>query len=200
MKIVYLFLFLFVSKILISESNLLKEHLIEDFESISVDSKNIRIRDYSIEIPEVKTSSLITSPDIVSNQSLLLRIKHTKPKSAFELYFPKKYVIDDFVQSFNIRLYSTNFSGKLYLIVKDSEFTAHNLLVGNLNFTGWKKIELLVPNKFIQKDWIINQKTFVQILGFYYVSESDKVDSRENIFVIDDIFAITRKKYLLLEN
>ena len=63
--------------------------LLEDFESLKLTNQSIKIQANTHYLPEVRMSKNLTSPDLQSNTSLLIRVSNEGSGIPMDLLFPK---------------------------------------------------------------------------------------------------------------
>jgi hypothetical protein len=189
-----IFLFLFSN---LGSDDLQTEIVLENFESGKLKSEILITKGNSKELPEIRKSTTFTSPDLVSEGSLLVRVPAPAIEQPFKIEFGNIYPISDYVLYFRFHIFSNLNSGSLYFVFEDSHFEIHKIHLINLNFDGWKTVEVPVPFKVKQEDRILGKTSQTWFKGFIYEPGPYVNKTRENLLAIDDIIIMTRKKYKL---
>lgn len=174
-----------------------KQIVLEDFETISLSPRNILT--FGKGKPELKIKNDFPSPSLRSIKYLSWSI----PESVQErvrFVWEKPLTIEPHTKEIQIWVYSTQLPGSLNLLVKDFEQTSHRLLLGKLNFRGWKKLKVKMPESIFQADLYPNQKTKIYILGLQYEPGPASATKKRQLFYTDDLTAYVRNKYILPEN
>lgn len=174
--------------------------IIEDFEESSWSEKNIRVFSNSQAKPEVKISKTITSPNILSESSLLLRFPKETIDQNIEIKFLSPKEIDKYALFIRFQIFANGQGGELAFLIEDANFEVKRFSICNLNFSGWKEIQIPLGNKVSQRDRVLNQPAKIRFLGFLYTPALDKSINREDILAIDDIEAFVLEKYKLPKN
>ena len=93
-------------------------------------------------------------------------------------------------------VYGKNFSGELSIMLKDANGNMKRLVMGKLNFLGWRKLSVPITDDIAQEDKYLAQKRNIEIVKILYnPSTLDRLPAW-NYFYIDDITAIVREKYI----
>lgn len=170
--------------------------LVEDFESITLTRQMFHIQANTNYLPEIRMSKHLTSPDLNSNTSLLIRIPPEGTGIPIDLVFQKPYILEDYIIEFEINLYSNQANGELFFYLLDTKFQKYKVLMANLNYDGWKRFRIPIGNKISQKDYILGKPSFVKLTGIQFSPSKKETKNKEDIIAIDDIFIIKRKKFL----
>ncbi|HMV42080.1 MAG TPA: hypothetical protein PK079_09605 [Leptospiraceae bacterium] len=192
-------LFLFSLFAQAKEEFIFKEKIcIQDFESISLSDLNVKVSANTSELPEIKFSKTLTSPDLQSNTSLLIRNLVGQKKNPFEIIFKKPLLISDHIIEIEFNIYSNKIRSDLFLILMDNKFQFHTILITHLDFDGWKQIKLPIQNGIYQSDFLLQDKSISKVIGFNIIpAKIGEIQNTENIIVLDDMFLIRRQKYIL---
>ncbi|MCB1142454.1 MAG: hypothetical protein KDK54_09470 [Leptospiraceae bacterium] len=168
--------------------------VLENFENFQFSEKNIIFHGNSEIYPEIKLTSLFTSPYMESNSSLLFRIPSGARFESIEVLLSTPYLIPELALELEFHLYSTARGGELYFFVEDSASRPHKVSVSRIQFTGWKKI--FVPMLSIpHEDFVLNEKKPIKITGFLLKPPPESEKSREFLVVIDNILLHHFNKY-----
>lgn len=173
--------------------------LLEDFETVTFKTDSFRIQANTDYLPDVRMSKTLTSPDLVSNTSLFIRIPSEGTGIPIDIHFPKPYEITDYILEIQFHLYSNQANGDLFLYIQDTKFQKHKILITRLNFDGWTSVTLPIGSKIFQSDFILGKPTAIKLTGFQINSNKKQVKDKEDLVAIDDIFIVKRKKYRFFE-
>lgn len=168
-----------------------KEKMVEDFENFDLQKYHLKNK-YNIS-PHFKISKYLTSPTKISRNSFMIRL--TKGSSSFHIQFNTPYEIQGYIESFHFEVFSNNTGGTIFLFLVDSHYLQHKIIIGKLDFKGWKSISVPIQNKIVQNDLTLYQNAKMKFVGLLY--EAPKVINEENerLIVLDDISVKTRDKY-----
>lgn len=176
-----------------SSAEIWKQVVVEDFETKEWSSKNLKTRLPAEYFPDIRTSSLLLSPERNSSQSLLLEVPAEKNQS-FEILWEQSWKTKGFVQEFQFHIYSSGSGASLYILLRDSTLEVKKILITHLSFEGWKKIRLNVIRKIRQDDIVFTKQNPVEFLGLLYEAPFEMKRGTRDLFAIDDILAIVRDK------
>ncbi|TGL73901.1 flagellar filament outer layer protein FlaA [Leptospira yasudae] len=176
-----------------SSAEIWKQVVVEDFETKEWSSKNLKTRLPAEYFPDIRTSSLLLSPERNSSQSLLLEVPAEKNQS-FEILWDQSWKTKGFVQEFQFHIYSSGSGASLYVLLRDSTLEVKKILITHLSFEGWKKIRLNVIRKIRQDDIVFTKQNPVEFLGLLYEAPFEMKRGTRDLFAIDDILAIVRDK------
>jgi hypothetical protein len=169
--------------------------LVEDFESIKITNQLFNVQANTNYLPDVRMSKNLTSPDLISNTSLLVRITPEAIGIPMNLRFSKPYILNDYIEEFQFHIYSNQANGELSIFVLDTKFQEHKIPIANLNFDGWKNFRVPIANLVSQKDFVIGKPGFMKFIGIQFSLAKKNTKNKEDLIAIDDIFVIKRKKY-----
>ncbi|MBN2737971.1 MAG: flagellar filament protein FlaA [Spirochaetales bacterium] len=83
-----------------------------------------------------------------------------------------------------------NFNHRLKLLVQDYFGNRHELSMGKLNFSGWKKMTVVIPPSITQWDYHYTAKAGIKILGFKV--ECELMETYGTFYIyFDDLSAYT---------
>jgi hypothetical protein len=173
--------------------------LLEDFESIKLTNQSIKVQANTNYLPDIRMSKNITSPDLVSNTSLLIRISSEGKGIPIDLLFPKPYQIENYIIEFEFYVYSNYANGDLFLYILDTNFQKHKIMIANLNYDGWKSFRIPIGNVIAQSNFTIGKSNFIKLTGIQFNPTKKETKDKEDMIAIDDIFIIKRVKYKLPE-
>ncbi len=169
--------------------------LLEDFENFKLSNLSVQMSANTHYLPQVRLSKNLTSPDLQSKTSLLIRIDSGQTGIPFDLKFTNPYTLEGYIVDFEFNIYSNNANGDLFLYFQDGKFQKHKLKVGSLNFDGWKTFKIPIGNLVFQSDFIIGKSTQYKLTGLQINVTKKETNQKEDIIVLDDIFWTSRKKY-----
>ncbi|PJZ64311.1 flagellar assembly protein FlaA [Leptospira wolffii] len=196
-RIVASFLFVFSHSIFAKDlSGIYKEVIVQDFETDSFGEENIKAKLGPELNPEVRISTVFRTPERDSEKSLYVEVSAERNQS-FQILFKKPWTSQEFVKEFSFHMYANEGGGSLFLLVRDSTLDMKKLLLTHFNFSGWKKVSLDISRKVRQDDLVTHKNSELVLLGFLYVAPFEMKRGAREVFVIDDILAKVRPKYLL---
>ena len=88
--------------------------------------------------PEVGVSGLLTSPELISEKSLLIRYTEESRFQPMEYIFNKPILLQDLVTRLEFHVYSSSNAGDIYFFIQDSFQETHKILLTRINFSGEK--------------------------------------------------------------
>ncbi len=144
--------------------------------------------------PEVSFSKIFTSPELRSTQSLLFRFTENSRFIPVEYFFEEPIFIQDYVSKFEFHIYSSSRGGEIYFFLEDGLSETHKILVSNINFTGWKKIQIPLQ-KMYQNDIIFRENRKMKCKGFLISPPQASESGNEFLIAIDDIIVYSLPKY-----
>ncbi|MGB4269170.1 MAG: flagellar filament outer layer protein FlaA [Spirochaetota bacterium] len=172
-----------------------KEIIIEDFETTEYTDKNISLRVVKDEKAGVSMRTDYPAP--VQNSKRYLGVKvFAKSGSVLTIIPAKPLIIDKYCKYINMWVYGKNFSGELSILVKDANGNIKRLVLGKLNFLGWRKLSVPITDEIAQEDKYLAQKRNIEIVKILYNPSTLERLPAWNYFYIDDITAIVREKYV----
>jgi hypothetical protein len=145
-------------------------------------------------IPEVSFSKIFTSPELRSTQSLLFRFTENSRFIPIEYFFEEPIYIQDYVSKIEFHIYSSSRGGEIYFFLEDGLSETHKILVSNIKFTGWKKVQLPLQ-KFYQNDIIFRENRKMKCRGFLISPPKASETGNEFLIAIDDIIVYSLPKY-----
>ncbi|MDY6934130.1 MAG: flagellar filament outer layer protein FlaA [Spirochaetota bacterium] len=171
------------------------EITIEDFENTEYNEKNIHYYTKSI---EEKAGIAVREdyPAPIKNSKKYLGLKlYGKLGNVLQIRPAKKLLIDKFCRSISIWIFGKNFSGELSILLKDADGNNHRIILGKLNFIGWRKLIFRIPDSIVQQDKYLTREKHIEIMKLIYKPGSRGRDPVWHYFYIDDITAMVREKY-----
>ncbi len=98
--------------------------------------------------------------------------------------------IEGITKSVSLWVTGRNTRHILKLIIKDHLGNYTELTMGDLNFSGWKKMVVAIPPSIIQRDYHYNDKMGIQIIGFKVECDLEETYGKYYIY-FDDLRAVT---------
>ena len=174
-----------------------REVTVEDFESAPYADKDVEITRTKDQTASVAIRSEYPAP--IRNSKKYLGVKvHGRVGDWTTINPPRELSIADHCQSISAWVYGKNFSGELFVVMKDADGQVKKLTFGKLNFLGWRKLSITLPKDFAQEDKYLSQPRKIHIVKIQY-NPGRTTQLKENdwdYFYIDDISAKVRKKYV----
>lgn len=171
------------------------EATLEDFETTQYTEKNIKyFTKSSEEKAGVKIMTQHPAPLKMSKKYLGVKL-YGKRGNALRIIPAKKIMIKKFCRSISIWIYGKKFAGELSLLLKDVNKKNHRLIFGRLNFVGWRKLTINIPNYVAQMDKNLNKKNHLKVLNILYKPFNKSQLPIWHYFYIDDLTAMNREKY-----
>jgi hypothetical protein len=173
---------------------LYQEIVLEDFETTNYTDKDLSFRSSGYQEGKLSMRDQNPAPTGSSKKYLGVKVK-ARAGDTFVIKPPKELAIDKYCKSINIWVYGKRFSGTLDILLMDGNQQAHRLRVGNLNFLGWKKLEVPIAKGLMQQDDFLNQKKVMRITQIMYTAANREQLARWQYFYIDEISVTVRDKY-----
>jgi len=178
----------------VSGDQVYHEVTLENFENTQYTDKNIDIRVIRDEKAGLSIRNEYPAP--LQNSKKYLGVKVFAKNGKVATITPAEpLVIKKHCKSINMWVYGKKFSGELSIILKDASDRSHRLVMGKLNFLGWRKLSIKLTDKVAQEDKYLSQKRQMEILKILYNPGNTGRLNQWNYFYIDDITAIVREKY-----
>ncbi len=172
------------------------EEIIENFEETEYTEKNlIYTKRADHEWAGIAIRDQYPAPIKESKKYLGVKL-YGKKGNALQIIPPKNLIIDKYCKSISVWVYGKNISGELSLLVMDAVGTTHRLVLGVLDYPGWRKLTVRLKRNIKQEDQYLNQKKNLKIIKILYKPFSTTRLPREHRFYIDDISVMVRDKYI----
>jgi len=113
-----------------------------------------------------------------------------------EIRFPEKPVGDRLV-SISIWVFSMDYPGSLYLLIRDGRGVLSRHSFGSLRYSGWKKLTVAIPDSVFQRDYSVSSAQNAVISGLLYTP--GPAGNNKRLLMIDSLSITVRRKYLLKE-
>ncbi len=171
------------------------EVTLEDFENTQYTDKNIDIRVVRNEKAGLAIREEYPAP--IQKSSKYLGVKVFGRNGRVATITPSEpYVIKKHCKTINAWVYGKKFSGELSIILKDAAGRSHRLVLGKLNFLGWRKLSIKLTDEIAQEDKYLSQERQMEILKIMYNPGNTGRVNQWNYFYIDDITVVVREKYM----
>jgi len=171
-----------------------QEIVLEDFETTLYSDKNISYSSTGYQDAKVAMRDQDPAPNGSSKKYLGVKVK-ARAGDNFIIKPVKDLMIDKFCRSIAMWVYGKNYSGELSILIMDANQQTHKLRLGNLNFMGWRKLQVPISKNIPQQDEFLNQKRFMKIMQIQYTAANREQVARWQYFYIDDISVMVRDKY-----
>lgn len=142
----------------------------------------------------VSISRELTPPVPESTQYATIRVP-TPETRRVRLQFKLAPQIKEYCRAFTFWLNVEKLHARLSLIVEDREGRRHFLDSGELQFRGWRKMRLAVPQRVHQQDWYLNERATLKLIGVEVVFARKYTKGKLPLILIDEIAAEVRAKY-----
>ncbi|MBN2617442.1 MAG: flagellar filament protein FlaA [Spirochaetales bacterium] len=98
--------------------------------------------------------------------------------------------IEGITKTVSLWVVGRNTRHTLKLIIKDHFGNYAELTMGDLNFSGWKKMVVAIPPNIVQRDYHYNDKMGIQIMGFKVECDLEETYGRYYLY-FDDLRAVS---------
>lgn len=142
----------------------------------------------------VNISRELAPPVSESTQYVAIRIPEPETRRV-RLQFIKPPEVKSYCRAFTFWLNVEKLHARMSLIVEDREGRRHFLDSGELQFRGWRRMRLPVPQKVHQQDWYLNEKSALKLIGIEVVFARKYTKNKLPLILIDEIAAEVREKY-----
>lgn len=172
------------------DAKIYKSEMLENFEEKTISE---------IFLPQetaatVTISRELTPPVSESTQYIAIRIPEPETRRV-RLQFAKPPEVKAYCRAFTFWLNVEKLHARLSLIVENREGRRHFLDSGELQFRGWRRMRLSVPQKVHQQDWYLNEKSALKLIGIEVVFARKYTKNKLPLILIDEIAAEVRDKY-----
>jgi hypothetical protein len=175
-------------------SSVYTQMTVEDFESSQYTESNIKYAVSTYQKGGIAIRDQFPSPAKDSKKYLGVKILG-KSGDVVQITPAKKLIIDKHCKSISIWAYGKDLSGELSIMIQDSEGASHRLIMGRLNFQGWRELTVHLPKDVAQMDKYLNQKKQIEITKIMYNPGNTGRVPAWNYIYIDDITASVREKF-----
>ena len=110
--------------------------------------------------------------------------------NTFALFPVRPLPVEGITKTISIWIVGHNMNHRLVLIIEDFFGNRAELVMGKLNFSGWKKLTVAVPPNIVQRDVHFNDRMGIKIVGFRILT--DPLEAFGTYYVyFDDLRAVT---------
>ncbi|HOO72593.1 MAG TPA: flagellar filament outer layer protein FlaA [Spirochaetota bacterium] len=170
------------------------EVVLEDFEETQYSKKNIKYLVSRNQDGDVSIRDEFPAQNGRSKKYLGVKY-FGRDGDTLIIYPAKELTIDKYCREIAVWVYGKKFSGELSLMLQDATLKNHRLVLGKLNFLGWRKLVIRLGREIKQEDDLLSQKKFMKILHFQYRPGNKTRMPIWHYFYLDDITAMVREKY-----
>jgi hypothetical protein len=170
------------------------EKTLENFETTKYTDKNLKYRISRGQDGSLSIRDQYPAPLGKSKKYLGVKIKG-KHGDYYQIIPEKELIINKYCKSIAVWVYGKRFSGELSILLQDAMKQNHRLVLGNLNFLGWRKLIVKMNPNIKQEDEYLNQKRVMRIMQIQYRPANINIHPKWQYFYIDDISAMVRDKY-----
>lgn len=111
-------------------------------------------------------------------------------KNTFSIAPARPIPIEGITKTISVWVVGRNYKHMLKLIILDYFGQRHELTVGKLNFTGWKRLTVAVPPTITQDDYHYHNRMGIKVAGF--IVECDLAETFGQYYIyFDDMRAVT---------
>jgi hypothetical protein len=168
--------------------------IIEDFETSQYGESNIVYKVTSNQKGGISIRDQFPSPAKDSKKYLGVKILG-KSGDVLQITPAKKLIIDKHCQSISIWVYGKDLSGELSILLKDGAGASHRIIMGRLNYLGWRELTVNIPSTVSQMDQYLSQKKELEITRIMFNPGNTGRLPVWNYFYMDDITATVRDKF-----
>ena len=179
------------------ETKIYKEQILEDFEKSKYDNKkhlSYQVHDNNAKRPSIKIRNQFPAPTKGSKNYLGIKF-YAKWGDFLNVTPVKPLKVYKYCKEFYVWVYGKNYAGELSFVIQDSDKNIHRLVMGRLNFLGWRKLKVKVRNHIKQEEDLLNKKKFIQIIRIQYRAANRTRLPIWHYFYIDNISVSVRDKY-----
>jgi len=175
------------------DSKVYSEIILEDFEETQFAKKNIIVHSKTQE-GDISIRDQFPAPGGKSKKYLGVKM-FGRDQDTMVIYPAKELQVSKFCREISMWVYGKKFAGELSIMVQDASGKNHRLILGKLDFLGWRKLKVQLLSNVSQEDELLNKKKFLKILHFQYKPGNKTPQPIWHYFYIDDIGAQVREKY-----
>lgn len=172
------------------ENKIFRTEILENFE----ENELAEILEPALPGSQITLSSEFTPPVLESRRYASVRLTQSDTRRV-RLQFKNPPVVRDYCRAFTFWLNVERPHARLAFIVEDRHGVRHFLDSGDLQFRGWRKMVLPLPQKIRQQDYYLQEKSAIRLLAIEIVFSRQYAKGKLPILLIDEIAAEVRKKY-----
>ena len=170
------------------------EIVLENFEETQYSQKNIKFLVSRNQEGDISVRDEFPAPNGRSKKYLGAKF-FGRQGDVLTIYPAKDLIIDKYCREIAVWVYGKKFSGELSIMLQDAYQINHRLVLGKLNFLGWRKLVIKLGKDIRQEDDFLSQKRFLKILHFQYRPGNRTRMPLWQYFYLDDLTAMVREKY-----
>jgi len=171
------------------------ETLLEDFETNTYNKKNLIFRYTRWQKASLSIRDEYPAPSKKSKKYLGMKI-FGKQGDVFTIKMAKPLIINNYCKEISIWVYGKRFTGQLSIILADANNNYHRIILGKLDFLGWRKLTVKLDRRVTQQDDFLNQKRKIKITKLQYRPGNSRLRRPKwQYFYVDNITAKVREKY-----
>ncbi|GAB4429622.1 MAG: hypothetical protein OHK0011_12100 [Turneriella sp.] len=172
------------------DSKIYRTEMLQNFE----EGELAEILEPALRGAEVVLSSDFAPPVLESRRYVSVRLTESDTRRV-RLQFKEPLEVRDHCRAFALWLNVEKPYARLTLIVEDRQGLRHFIDSGDLQFRGWRRMVLPVPQKIRQQDYYLNEKSALKLVGIEIVFSRKYAKGKLPVILIDEIAAEVRKKY-----
>lgn len=177
-----------------AKKRIYKQIPLEDFETNSYTNQNIDFRSINFKQARITVRQEYPAPTKDSKKYLGVKV-FGKREDAVKIFPAQPVMIDNYCKQLNIWAYGKGLSASLYVLIKDNKRNTHYLRFGQLNFHGWRRLTLPIPDVVQQQDYYLNQNSGIKVVALVFNPGNTGAKDQWNYTYLDDFTAIIRQKY-----
>ena len=177
-----------------SETRVYEEIVLEDFETSQYTDQNIKFLKTKYQEAGINMKDQYPAPFKNSKKYIGLKM-FGKMGDVLKIIPAKDLIIDKYCKEIAVWVYGKRFSGELSIILKDSSDKIHRLILGKLDFLGWRKLRVKLTKEVSQEDQLLNKKQTMKLMELQYRPANTSRMPIWHYLYIDDITATVREKY-----
>ncbi len=175
-------------------ARIVQEVILEDFESSQYGNNNIQFKATTNQSAGIAIRDQFPAP--ANNSKKYLGVKVLGRRGDIINIIPaKKLTIDKQCKSISMWVYGKNFPGEISIMLRDAANTSHRLIMGNLDYLGWRKLSVNIPPTVKQSDEHLSQKREIEITRIMYNPGNIGHVLKQSYIYVDDISANVRDKF-----
>ncbi len=175
-------------------ARIVQEVVLEDFESTQYSNANIQFKKTNDQSAGIAIRDQFPAPANNSKKYLGVKV-FGKRGDVVNIIPAKKLTIDKQCRSISMWVYGKNFPGEISIMLRDAANTSHRLIMGNLDYLGWRKLSVNIPPAVKQSDEHLSQKREIEITRIMYNPGNVGHVLKQSYIYIDDISATVREKF-----
>lgn len=175
-----------------------REIILEDFEKTNYTTDNSFVRragDGRLKV-DIRTTSANPAPVPASKRHLQVRVDGFL-RGEVQIRPPKPPRVSQYIHSISLWAWGNQSSGYWYIILRNNYGYIQKFKLGDLKYSGWKKLTVTVGAKIKQMDMTLNKKSYWEVLRLGYVPARGSGTAQPwQLLSIDDLSVVVRPKYL----